>query len=55
MWWGIGKLPGLFWVSVVVLWGMDTPFQQNGACWVIRIDISHMFYCFYCADLFSRP
>ena len=33
----------------------NTPFQQNGACWVIRIDLSHALYCFYCAGIFSRP
>ena len=32
-----------------------TPFRQNGACWVIRIDLSHALYCFYCVRRFSRP
>ena len=33
----------------------NTRFQQNGACWVIRIDLSHALDCFYCVRLFSRP
>ena len=33
----------------------NTPFQQNGACWVIRIDIARVLYCFYCTHLFFRP
>ena len=33
----------------------NTPFQQNGACWVIRIDLLHELYCLYRVRLFSSP